>query len=284
MNKEEKRKALRAYYEAEGNQDYQASLYHEGDWIHQRLKQVVLDQVKTYCQGDTWLLDAGCAEGLYLRTVQQQLKKGVGFDLSYPKLVRGRSLASLYHHLYFGVASLEEIPCPSSSFGVALCVETLEHVPDHRLAIGELFRVLKEGGVLVVSVPTEKNELGGKYKLDLDWQEKSGHLHSFSRSEFAALLEQAGFEVQKQVTIDVLGGRLRFALVSNPIWLGARAIWRAWAGRARRPRSNGAAEPVVNRPSVTAGWWQRLDEWLTRLPGLRRWSSLAVWVCVKPHS
>src|SRR5262245_20943059 len=131
MSNQEKRNALRAYYDAEGNRDYQSSLYQERDWIHQHLKRVVLEEVNRYCQANTSLLDAGCAEGLYLRLLHRRIKQGIGLVLSYPKLVRGSSLAKECDNLHFGAASLEQIPCASAYFDVALCVETIEHVPDH---------------------------------------------------------------------------------------------------------------------------------------------------------
>ncbi|MCI0394694.1 MAG: class I SAM-dependent methyltransferase [Chloroflexi bacterium] len=288
---DQQRQLLRTYYEAEGAGDYQARLYQEGDWIHRRLKEVVLEQARSRCRPQTVLLDAGCAEGLYLRALHPLICLGIGLDLSFPKLARGCSLASGNDNaggignLFFTVASLEQIPSPPAAFDLALCVETIEHVPDHRLAIAELFRVLKPGGQAIISVPTERNELGGRHKLGLDWREKSGHLHSFSRVEFTTLLEQAGFQVEKQITIDVLGGRLRYAVVSSLPWRAARAAWRAWAMRRRKRKAAAGDEPGRNDddlPPVTSGFWQRLDAWLTRLPGPRRWSSLAVWLCRKP--
>ncbi len=309
---EQQRQELRAFYEAEGRSAYQTRLYDPRDWVHQRLKSVVLGQVKGRCHADTRLLDAGCAEGLYMRETQSLVQRAVGLDLSHPKLVSGVALARQHPHLHFGVADLEQIPLASASFDVALSVETVEHVPDHRAAVSELHRVLKPGGMLVISVPTEADELGGRYKMQLDWREKSGHLHSFSRDEFGQILEDAGFSVESRFTVDMLGGRVRYAIVSSLPWRAARAAWRVWATRRRRQtgastanaadrasRSMSASSTPVSTfenearlenqnendiPPVTPRYWQRLDEWLTRLPGLRRWGSLGVWVCRKPEA
>jgi SAM-dependent methyltransferase len=278
---ERQRQELRAFYEAEGQSDYQARLYNPRDWVHLRLKSVVLDQVKTLCRTDTVLLDTGCAEGLYMREVQSLVRQAVGLDLSYAKLVRGAALAHPYAHLHFSVADLEQIPFASGSFDLVLSVEAIEHVPDHRAAIAELHRVLKPDGVLVVSVPTEKDELGGVYKTPLDWRHKSGHLHSFSRGEFAGLLSETGFSGERQTTVDMLGGRLRYAIVSSLPWRAVRAAWRAWAMRRRRSTAASNSSSGNELAPVTPRYWHRLDEWLTRLPGLRRWGSLGVWVCTK---
>lgn len=278
---ERQRQELRAFYEAEGQSDYQARLYNPRDWVHLRLKSVVLDQVKARCRPNTVLLDAGCAEGLYLREVQSLVRQAVGLDRSCPKLVRGVALTHGYAHLHFSVADLEQIPFASTSFDLVLSVETIEHVPEHGAAIAELHRVLKPDGILVISVPTEKDELGGAYKMQLDWRHKSGHLHSFSRDEFAGLLNEAGFSVERQITVDMLGGRLRYAIVSSLPWRAVRTAWRAWATRRRRGTAASTFSSIVELTPVTPGYWQRLDGWLTRLPGLRRWGSLGAWVCTK---
>jgi SAM-dependent methyltransferase len=48
---------------------------------------------------------------------------------------------------------LHALPFAAGSFDAALCTEVLEHVPDDRALLAELARVLKPGGVLVVTVP-----------------------------------------------------------------------------------------------------------------------------------
>lgn len=51
------------------------------------------------------------------------------------------------------VGDLTALPVPDASIDVALCIHVLEHVPDDRRAIGELYRVLAPGGWALVSVP-----------------------------------------------------------------------------------------------------------------------------------
>lgn len=49
------------------------------------------------------------------------------------------------------ILNLHEIDLPSASIGTVLCLETLEHVELPRRAIGEVFRILKPGGVFILS-------------------------------------------------------------------------------------------------------------------------------------
>ena len=45
------------------------------------------------------------------------------------------------------------IECPRDCFDVILCVHVLEHIPEDRKAMAELFRVLKPGGWAILQVP-----------------------------------------------------------------------------------------------------------------------------------
>jgi len=275
---------LVAFYEAEGRSDSQARLYHPADWIHQRLRRLILQQLRAHTSKTCAMLDAGCAEGIYMHALIGGVRIAVGLDISLPKLARAHSRSRPGAGLSFAMANLERIPLASGSFDVVLCVETLEHVPDHGAAIAELHRVLMPGGIFIVSVPTEKNELRGSYKQQLQWHEKSGHLHSFSREELGHLLEAAGFSICRRIWVDMLGGRVRHAIVSGALWRTARAARKPGAICQRRPAGDRPMEVQDSRQPMTSAWWQRLDSWLTRLPGLRRWGSLGIWVCTRQRT
>jgi SAM-dependent methyltransferase len=51
------------------------------------------------------------------------------------------------------VSDITAIPEPDESFDAIMCIEVLEHVPDAVVALRELSRLLKPGGVLIVSSP-----------------------------------------------------------------------------------------------------------------------------------
>lgn len=55
------------------------------------------------------------------------------------------------------VSDITSIPEPDSSFDAILCSEVLEHVPDPTIALDEFARLLKPGGVLIITAPFSSN-------------------------------------------------------------------------------------------------------------------------------
>jgi len=50
---------------------------------------------------------------------------------------------------------IQDMPFPGNEFDVVICNHVLEHVPDDRKAMREIFRVLKKGGYALLQVPTD---------------------------------------------------------------------------------------------------------------------------------
>ena len=89
----------------------------------------------------TRVLDAGCGEGVLVDEYAGRLAIE-GIDPNYGS-DRVRT------------ASLTELPFPEATFDRALCLDVLEHLTfeEQPRALAELFRVLRPGGELLVSIP-----------------------------------------------------------------------------------------------------------------------------------
>ncbi|MDQ2830286.1 MAG: methyltransferase domain-containing protein [Chloroflexota bacterium] len=61
--------------------------------------------------------------------------------------------ADLHSPLAMVKTDICDMPFPTDSFDVIVCMHVLEHVPDDRQALRELYRVLKPGGWAIVQVP-----------------------------------------------------------------------------------------------------------------------------------
>ncbi len=89
-----------------------------------------------------------------------------------------------------------------NQFDIIICNHVLEHVPDDRQAMSELYRVLKPGGWAILQVPISlslKDTLEGSNVITPEEREKtlgqSDHLRLYAR-DYKDRLESAGFSTE----------------------------------------------------------------------------------------
>jgi len=100
-------------------------------------------------------LDAGCAEGLFVVTMQREAFFSVGCDISLNLLSKNRSLFEKKSNLI--LCSITNLPFKENSFSVVLCSETLEHIPNWKGALQELLRVACV--YLLITIPSYESFL-----------------------------------------------------------------------------------------------------------------------------
>jgi SAM-dependent methyltransferase len=122
------------------------------------------------------LLDVGCGWKPY-RGLFKRVRRYVGVDLP----TSGYGLKAVDC-----VADAQQLPFLNGAFDACLCSELLEHVPEPARVVAELCRVLKPGGVLILTTP----QTWGLHEVPRDY---------FRYTEFGLrhLLGQAGFTVER---------------------------------------------------------------------------------------
>jgi SAM-dependent methyltransferase len=97
------------------------------------------------------VLEAGCGSGQWMHYFKQQGIESIGIDWS--ETLRERSLA---HDpaVQFDNGDMRDLPYPDESFGGVVAMGSPEHVPEGpRKVFSEFYRVLKPGGVAIITMP-----------------------------------------------------------------------------------------------------------------------------------
>ena len=147
----------------------------------------------------TSLLELGCAAGILGQTVKARQKcRYVGVELD-PAVARiaanGLDQASVLD------LDCSELPFPPETFDCVICADVLEHLKDPWDVLAQIFRLLRPGGHIVVSIPNIRN-LGVMAELAAgDWVYQDAgildrtHLRFFTLRSFGRALLEAGFEL-----------------------------------------------------------------------------------------
>lgn len=101
------------------------------------------------------IIDLGCGTGYYLFLLSNLgLKlKVTGFDYDGEAINEAKSSA-YGKNIEIVTGDLHEMPFKDKSFDKAVMSEVLEHVEDDEKVLQEVYRILKPGGVLVISAPS----------------------------------------------------------------------------------------------------------------------------------
>jgi SAM-dependent methyltransferase len=80
------------------------------------------------------------------------------------------------------------LPLDSNSVDVLTALDVLEHVEDDRKAMAEFSRVVRPGGIVVITVPA-------LMQLWSDWDVALHHFRRYARRSLVAVIPKASFEV-----------------------------------------------------------------------------------------
>ncbi len=101
------------------------------------------------------ILDVGCGGGILSEALAKEGAQVMGLDLSDTAIQVAKQHARQQKlEIDYRYESVEQIARERpGSFDVVTCMEMLEHVPEPARAMGEMSRVLRPGGFLVLSTP-----------------------------------------------------------------------------------------------------------------------------------
>ena len=153
------------------------------------------------------VLDMGCGGGRHAFELYKRGAEVVAFDMSFEDLaevktmfaaidLEGQAPAGATASAVRGTAY--SLPFEDDSFDRIIAAEIMEHLPEDELAMSELFRVLKPGGLIAVTVPRWLPEKVN-WALSEDYHNvEGGHIRIYKGSELRAKLEKQGLVFQGQ--------------------------------------------------------------------------------------
>jgi len=163
-----------------------------------------ISAIKKHISGNI-LLDAGCSDGFIHGIIKKKGLKITGVDINKSDI----DIAKLLNpdNTYI-VSSLYKLPFKNESFDTIICSEVLEHLDKDYMAISELYRVLKKGGKVIITVPSSDFPfcfdpinflLKDKHTNFGIWG--FGHVRLYSFKKMSKMLENSGFKVVKKERI-----------------------------------------------------------------------------------
>lgn len=163
------------------NEDFstRTKLQDVGRWYVTRFVEKVAESLP---EGSS-ILDAGAGEGVYKRFFSHCKYKAID-------LAVGDNRWN-YENLDY-IAPLDHMPIGDDIFDAVLCTQVLEHLEWPRESVKEMFRVLKPGGKLFITVPMAQNE----HQVPYDF-------FRYTSFGLESICKHAGF---KEVKITPFGG------------------------------------------------------------------------------
>lgn len=159
---------------------------------HEYRESLILGMLKKDVEQGSLVLDAGCGSGSLLFKLSGFGCNTFGIEQSkeYVEILRKRTKNFTQSNIRsIKQGSVADIPFPDKSFDAVVSAEVLEHVKDDTQAILEFYRVLRHGGVCIVSVPASPS----LWDFTDEW---AGHLRRYTREDLINLFEKKGFVVE----------------------------------------------------------------------------------------
>ena len=154
-------------------------------------------------------LEVGPGSGVYLPTLAKISTCVVASDIEDAYLRELVPLVRSYPQIRLARDDITESSFESAFFDLILCSEVIEHIADSRAALREMHRLLRPGGILILSTPQRYSPLevlakiaflpGVIHLVRLIYGEpilETGHINLMTESQVRAQLAASGFETK----------------------------------------------------------------------------------------
>jgi SAM-dependent methyltransferase len=128
------------------------------------------------------VLDVACGEGYGTHLLAHHAQSVIGVDISQPALQHAQQRYTKCDNLQFVLADCGHLPFANACFDCVVSFETIEHIDAQEAFLGEIRRVLRPDGLLLLTSPN-KAEYSDKRQFSNEF-----HIRELYREELAELI------------------------------------------------------------------------------------------------
>lgn len=142
------------------------------------------------------IVEIGCSSGFLLRDLMARLPDHffLGADYTYGTL---ETLVTHLPAVPLVQLDLTHCPLPDAFADVVVLLNVLEHIEDDEAALGELFRIVRPGGSVIIEVPAG----GSLYDI---YDRALLHHRRYDMSILLARLQKSGFRIERKTHLGFL--------------------------------------------------------------------------------
>jgi SAM-dependent methyltransferase len=191
-------------------------------WLYCAIQEE-LERIK----GLATIADVGCETGMlkrFTRDTERTYWIGLDINLDWEGL---RSVG--YDEIHTGDFD-KPLPVPSETADIVVCSHVLEHVPRPEFTMGELARILKPGGLMLIGVPVAPRLVALVRERQFAKEFRSGkrqrgqHAHAFWPKKLCAIAEKCGLHVEFLAGTYLLRHKGLF-LEDHRFWIRINQVW-----------------------------------------------------------
>jgi ubiquinone/menaquinone biosynthesis C-methylase UbiE len=208
------------------SEDLDASFQSNPVYAHTYLETKIKAVRELQLAGKESVLDVGCGQGYLLKMIcnSNHGKEQIGIDLNRADLKKAKNL-NTNEDCQFVLGDAAHLPFRDEGFSRIVCTAVLEHVTDEQKVMNDLWRILENGGILVIDVP-------GAFHLQNKLSDlfiKSQGIFPFHREYTTARMNwisrNSGFELQSLNTARFVGSLLLPIVETIGTSGGRKIVW-----------------------------------------------------------
>lgn len=182
----------------------------EADMAFKKRAQTIFEWVPP--ADDKVILDCACGRGFYLNMYRYVSRcKLVGLELEADIIRKAQRNVGHLPDLTLTRGNIYALPFPDDTFDGVILSEILEHLDDDVAGLRDVWRVLKPGGVVAITVPNARfplwwDPINWTLERTLHTHIRRGplagiwanHIRLYERDDLRAAVERAGFAVEAE--------------------------------------------------------------------------------------